>query len=164
MEDYCINKKSDFNRALLAMSTSHLHLHPLSLSLGAETFTHSYPISILSLIGLSIDESSLTGEQEPREKSGKALPGNIINFLIKQTTFISYFPSSFFIFSQLNYYLWCDGLSCTAGLAEDAEISERSNMAFMGSLVSSGHGLCLVTSTGLLTGAILCCVCVVCCN
>ena len=87
------------------MSTSHLHLHPLSLSLGAETFTHSYPISILSLIGLSIDESSLTGEQEPREKSGKALPGNIINFLIKQTTFISYFPSSFFIFSQLNYYL-----------------------------------------------------------
>ena len=26
--------------------------------------------------GLSVDESSLTGEQEPREKSGKALPGD----------------------------------------------------------------------------------------
>jgi hypothetical protein len=50
-------------------------------------------------------------------------------------------------------------------VAVDADISERGNMVFTSSLVSSGHGLCLVTSIGLLTGqllAVLCCA-VLCC-
>ena len=34
-----------------------------------------YCIVLYCMAGLSLDESSLTGEQQPREKSGKALPG-----------------------------------------------------------------------------------------
>ena len=59
---------------------------------------------------LVVDESSLTGEPEPREKTSNHL--NIEN---------------------------------------DAEVTEKKNMAFMGTLVCSGHGVMVTTSIGVLT-------------
>jgi hypothetical protein len=55
---------------------------------------HTPPLSIylslsLSLSGLTLDESSLTGEQEPREKCGKALPGKLLESTSSLTTFLS---------------------------------------------------------------------------
>lgn len=61
--------------------------------------------------GLSVDESSLTGEAEPREKSANALPD----------------------------------------IPEDAEISMKENIVFMGTLVCSGHAKAMVISTALNT-------------
>ena len=66
---------------------------------------------VVQATDLSIDESSLTGEQEPRDKSATALPD----------------------------------------VPEDAEITARVNMVFMGTLVSSGHALAVVTATALST-------------
>jgi len=65
---------------------------------------------ILVCSGLSVDESSLTGESEPREKTSNAL--------------------------ELN---------------EDAQVSDKKNLVFMGTLVCSGHATCIVTETGLAT-------------
>eukprot|EP01035_Chromulina_nebulosa_P019470 gene19470-25352_t len=59
----------------------------------------------------SVDESSITGEQEPRIKHNDAL----------------------------------------TSLHEDNNISERSNMVFMGTLVRSGNALAVVTSIGINT-------------
>lgn len=65
---------------------------------------------ILVCSGLSVDESSLTGESEPREKTSNAI---VVN--------------------------------------EDAQISDKKNVVFMGTLVCSGHATCIVTETGLNT-------------
>ena len=57
----------------------------------------SYHIVLYCMAGLSLDESSLTGEQQPREKSGKALPGkqyhvmSIISYLVIRS-FLPSFP------------------------------------------------------------------------
>ena len=66
---------------------------------------------VIQSTDLSIDESSLTGEQEPREKTSAALPD----------------------------------------ITDESEISSRINMVFMGTLVSSGHSLAVVTATALST-------------
>eukprot|EP01038_Epipyxis_sp_PR26KG_P014627 gene14627-19646_t len=63
-------------------------------------------LRIISGNSLSVDESSLTGETEPREKNTDPLPD----------------------------------------LSDDAELSQISNIAFMGTLVCSGHGFGVVTS------------------
>jgi Ca2+-transporting ATPase len=66
---------------------------------------------VLVCNGLAVDESNLTGEQEPRTKVSEPL---------------------------------AEGVS-------DAEITERRNMVFMGTLVSSGHAMCLVLVTAAAT-------------
>ena len=66
---------------------------------------------VIQSTDLSIDESSLTGEQEPREKTSAALPD----------------------------------------MTDESEITSRVNMVFMGTLVSSGHSLAVVTATALST-------------
>lgn len=66
---------------------------------------------VVSYNALSVDESSITGEPEPRDKTSNPLPD----------------------------------------LPDDAAISERINMVFMGTLVCSGHASCVVLSTALET-------------
>lgn len=66
---------------------------------------------ILSCNGFYVDESTMTGEQEPREKTYAAL----------------------------------------VDLSEDSSISDRSNMVFMSTLVSSGNAVAIVVGTALST-------------
>jgi Ca2+-transporting ATPase len=62
---------------------------------------------IISCSGLSVDESSLTGEAKPREKSSAPVPG----------------------------------------ISDDAEITDKSNIVFMGTLIVSGNANAVVIAT-----------------
>ena len=90
-------------------------------------------IRITDAIDLSIDESNLTGENEPALKQTDALDQSIT----PQST--SYTPRS-----QSPSYA-----SPAAGtVGADIRLNERTNIAFMGTLVRSGHGQGLVIGTG----------------
>lgn len=68
-------------------------------------------VRVITAINFSVDESSLTGEPDPREKFIDAIPN----------------------------------------LKDDSNISERTNMGFMGTLVCSGNATCIVVATALQT-------------
>lgn len=90
-------------------------------------------IRITDAIDLSIDESNLTGENEPALKQTDALDQSIT----PQST--SYTPPS----HSPSY------ASPAAGtVGADIRLNERTNIAFMGTLVRSGHGQGLVIGTG----------------
>ena len=148
---------------ILFHSCSHITNYSLSVSI---SYFQLFPI------GLSVDESSLTGEQEPREKSPKALPSEIayhslplslsLSLYHSFSLFLSLFLSlSFTLSISLHISVFLSLLlsislffySFRPDISEDADLSDRNNMTFMGSLVSSGHGLCIVTSIGLTTGS-----------
>ena len=92
-------------------------------------------IRIVKAADLSIDESNLTGENEPVNKNPDTLksssrPGGIHN---RPTT-----PSGTPFYS-----------SPAAGtVGADVRLNEQTNIAFMGTLVRSGHGQGLVIGTG----------------
>lgn len=87
-------------------------------------------IRITSAIELSIDESNLTGENEPVHKYAEVLRDT--SFPIKQEDTDSPF-----------------GQQSTSGLGErHVRLSEQHNIAFMGTLVRSGYGQGIVIATG----------------
>ncbi len=90
-------------------------------------------IRITSATGLSIDESNLTGENEPTHKQSESI----------EKTFASQAPSHLRSPSPSNY------ASPAAGtVGADIRLNEQVNIAFMGTLVRSGHGKGLVIGTG----------------
>lgn len=91
-------------------------------------------LRIFSSTGLSIDESNLTGENEPVAKSSESL-GNANGSLqsIKENT------------GSISPYYH----SPAAGtVGTDLRLNEQHNIAFMGTLVRSGYGQGIVIATG----------------
>lgn len=90
-------------------------------------------IRITSAADLSIDESNLTGENEPVIKNAFALERS----------------SGYLHISSIDYPLSPDYASPAAGtVGADLRLNEQTNIAFMGTLVRSGHGQGLVIATG----------------
>ena len=89
-------------------------------------------IRITSAAGLSIDESNLTGENEPVTKQAQALRSSHATHLRGRDAP----PSPAFS-------------SPAAGtVGADLRLNEQTNIAFMGTLVRSGHGRGVVIATG----------------
>lgn len=87
-------------------------------------------IRITSAADLSIDESNLTGENEPVVKNSFALERSSRHSYISSTGSPAY-------------------ASPAAGtVGADLRLNEQTNIAFMGTLVRSGHGQGLVIATG----------------
>lgn len=90
-------------------------------------------IRITEAVDLSIDESNLTGENEPALKQTAALDQTSTPRSINNST-RSQSPS------------YASPAAGTVGT--DIRLNERTNIAFMGTLVRSGHGQGLVIGTG----------------
>ena len=91
-------------------------------------------IRITESADLSIDESNLTGENEPAWKQSQVLDRNLISSSAVARDRVPS-PSSY--------------ASPAAGtVGADLRLNEKVNIAFMGTLVRSGHGKGLVIGTG----------------
>lgn len=90
-------------------------------------------IRITAAVDLSIDESNLTGENEPVRKQTAALNRGLKPPLISDST----------------HALSAACASPAAGtVGADVRLNEQTNIAFMGTLVREGHGSGLVIGTG----------------
>ena len=89
-------------------------------------------LRITGATDLSIDESNLTGENEPALKQTHALDRAVIPSMLSPAR-----PSS---------PSYASPAAGTVGT--DIRLNEQTNIAFMGTLVRSGHGQGLVISTG----------------
>ena len=90
-------------------------------------------IRITSAADLSIDESNLTGENEPVVKNA---------FALERSSGYSHISSTGFPLSPA----YASPVAGTVGA--DLRLNEQTNIAFMGTLVRSGHGQGLVIATG----------------
>jgi Ca2+-transporting ATPase len=102
---------------------------------------------IVSCSGLLVDESTLTGETHPREKTADPIPD--------ADDGISTSGSSNGSLSNGNSISgnMSGGAASTMSISSSAGsgVHDRHNMVFMGTLVSSGNATVVVISTGLLT-------------
>ncbi|KAH8704749.1 putative calcium/mangenease P-type ATPase [Talaromyces proteolyticus] len=87
-------------------------------------------IRITSAADLSIDESNLTGENEPVVKFSEVLKGHADSY--KEQS------------SESPFY----GSQAAEGARTNVRLSEQHNIAFMGTLVRSGYGQGIVIATG----------------
>jgi Ca2+-transporting ATPase len=99
---------------------------------------------IVSCSGLLVDESTLTGETHPRDKTADALPDAEDGISTSGSGCLSTGASN------------SVGTNASGGGASGASsggsgVHDRHNMVFMGTLVSSGNATVVVISTGLLT-------------
>ena len=92
-------------------------------------------IRITAATDLSIDESNLTGENEPVSKSTEALRGP--HHLTSQSPKIVSPPRSPFYDAP-----------ASGAVGADIRLNEQHNIAFMGTLVRSGYGQGIVIATG----------------
>lgn len=88
-------------------------------------------VRITRAADLTIDESSLTGENEPARKSADVVPQGGMHHNSEER------PSSPFYASP-----------AAGTVGADSRLNDMTNIAFMGTLVCSGHGQGIVVSTG----------------
>lgn len=93
-------------------------------------------IRITSAAELSIDESNLTGENEPSVKSTNALDRPSVS----SKSYVGSLPPSPSYASE-----------ATGTVGADIRLNEQKNIAFMGTLVRSGYGQGMVIATGVHT-------------
>ncbi|KAH0537873.1 hypothetical protein FGG08_005425 [Glutinoglossum americanum] len=94
-------------------------------------------IRITKASDLTIDESNLTGENEPVRKTEEAINRSLANSNLNGEPRSGNPPSS------PHYYSPATG---TVGV--DIRLNDKKNIAFMGTLVRTGHGQGLVVATG----------------
>ena len=108
---------------------------------------------VLSCTDLLVDESSLTGEALPAEKTAALLPFNEMGS--SSTTNHNQHGSATNLSSSLSASA---SVSTSAaggleggrgGFEQEIPIAERTNMIFLGTLVCNGHGKALVVGTGM---------------
>ncbi|TKX27047.1 calcium-transporting ATPase-like protein 1 [Elsinoe australis] len=91
-------------------------------------------IRITQCADLTVDESNLTGENEPVHKQSEALDGDT-----RSSNGSTVPPSP-------NFPIYASPASGTVGA--DLRLNDQTNIAFMGTLVRSGHGQGIVVGTG----------------
>lgn len=103
---------------------------------------------IVSCTGLLVDESTLTGETHPREKTADAIPDAEDSMVTSSSTGSSSGSSNSTGSGGSSPKV---SASSSSGGGGGTGVHDRHNMVFMGTLVSSGNATVVVISTGLLT-------------
>jgi len=92
-------------------------------------------VRIVQCADLSIDESNLTGENEPVQKQCQAVDASTLRQHMSAPATSPLGPTSF----------TSEG---TGSVGADLRLNDQTNIAFMGTLVRSGHGKGIVVGTG----------------
>ena len=125
MESRLDSSVSTANQASTTVSASNLVLGDLVIFSTGDRIPAD--IRITSAVDLSIDESNLTGENEPALKQVEALDR---------------------VATPANPHVPPFASPAAGTVGTDIRLNEKTNIAFMGTLVRSGHGQGLVIGTG----------------
>lgn len=131
MEDRSASESSAFGRGATTIPASKLVVGDLVIFATGDRIPAD--IRITNAVDLSIDESNLTGENEPVRKQTEALNRGLA---------LSSSPSQTHAWSSI----YASPAAGTVGA--DVRLNEQTNIAFMGTLVREGHGSGLVIGTG----------------
>lgn len=131
IDDSSTSASSTFGRGAMTIPASKLVIGDLVIFATGDRIPAD--IRITTAVDLSIDESNLTGENEPVRKQTEVLNRGLVPPSISNPTH-----------SRSPVYA-----SPAAGtVGADIRLNEQTNIAFMGTLVREGHGSGLVIGTG----------------
>lgn len=131
MDDRSTSAASALGRAAVTIPASKLVIGDLIIFNTGDRIPAD--IRITAAVDLSIDESNLTGENEPVRKQTEALNRGLKPPSISDPT-----PSLSTVCAS----------PATGTVGADVRLNEQTNIAFMGTLVREGHGSGLVIGTG----------------